>query len=203
MDIDNRELYEDLVRSHARDVYRFAFRLTGSSHKAEDLVQETLYHAWRAMDSLRDHGRARAWLLQILRHRYHHWLRTKSRRVPTINDSDQLLDLPEHAHANALTRLSNQELLQRALNELKIQYKEPFLLVFMQGMTCREAAESLDLPVGTVLSRIHRARIRLRGLVHQFDPSGEHANNCDRLEGETKGTQNPVKQAEEMSHENE
>lgn len=177
--IQDRELYEDLVRSHARDVYRFAFRLSGSADIAEELTQETMYHAWRSISSLRDQDRARAWLLQILHNRHKHWLRTRSRRVVTINDSDQLNQTADQANNDLLKTLSNQELLQRSLDALENRYKEPFLLVFMEGMTCNEAAEFLDLPLGTVLSRIYRARRQLRGIVAELDPSPDHSRNSD------------------------
>lgn len=94
-----------------------------------------------------------------------------------VADSDHLNQTADKSNSDVLAKLSNQELLQRSLDELEIRYKEPFLLVFMQGMTCREAAEVLDLPLGTVLSRIHRARQQLRGFVQQLDPTADHANN--------------------------
>ena len=168
--IDDREFYEELVSSHARALYQFAYRLCGTKDKADDLVQETMYHAWRSISSLRDKKRGRAWLLQILRNRYKHLMRTQSRRIKTDADAGQIDRADEQAGEDLLAKISNQELLQRSLDSLEDCYKEPFLLVFMQDMTCRETAEFLDLPLGTVLSRIHRARIQLRRQMQHLDP---------------------------------
>ncbi|MCG8618602.1 MAG: hypothetical protein MI802_20475, partial [Desulfobacterales bacterium] len=75
--------YESWVENHATELYRYALRTSGRADIAEDLTQETFYHAWRSMKSLRDPSRARAWLFQILRYRYAHWLRDKGRQVKT------------------------------------------------------------------------------------------------------------------------
>jgi RNA polymerase sigma-70 factor (ECF subfamily) len=160
----DRKLYEDLVHRHAADLYRFAHRLCGNAQIAEDLVQDSFYEAWRLIHSLREPRRGRAWLFQILRYRYAHTVRDRSRRVrATGGGGGELLDqIAEEPGQDVLDALSNQELLQRALDSLDDDYKEPFLMVFLEGLRCHEVAESLDLPLGTVLSRIHRARQLLR-----------------------------------------
>ena len=88
-------------------------------------------------------------------------------------DIDQLNQIPDRAGPDVLAKLSDQELLQIALEALEERYKEPFLLVFLEDFTCREAAELLDIPLGTVLSRIHRARQFLRRFIRQLDPTSE------------------------------
>ena len=170
----DRRLYEKLVRSYGADVYRFAYRLCGDRHAADDLVQETFCEAWRSIGSLRDAARGKAWLFQIARYRNAHTIRDRSRRVRANPDIDQLNQISDKAGPDVLARLSNQELLQIALEALQDRYKEPFLLVFLEDFTCSEAAELLDIPLGTVLSRIHRARQFLRRNLRQLDPTGEH-----------------------------
>lgn len=162
-----------------------------------------MYHAWRSFDSLRDHDRVRAWLLQILRHRHHHWLRTQSRRVKTVADSNQLNQEVDQVETDVLARISNQELLQRSLDELEIKYKEPFLLVFLEGMTCREAASALDLPLGTVLSRIHRARIKLRGTARKLDPDFENTDDSLVSKEPPQNTETDGNFLQKLSNENE
>lgn len=169
----HRRLYEQLVRSHAGDLYRFAYRLCGHAEMADDLVQETFFEAWRSIKSLRDPSRGKSWLFQILRYRRAHGIRDRSRRVQATVGIDQLDNISDGAGADILVKLSNQELLQRALDALNERYKEPFLLVFLEDFTCREAAESLNIPLGTVLSRIHRARQLLRRFLRQLDPADE------------------------------
>ena len=78
-DIEARALYDRLVSDHAADLYALAFRLTGRREVAEDLVQEACTEAWRSLAALRDQAHARAWLMQILRHRWLHWRRARSR----------------------------------------------------------------------------------------------------------------------------
>ncbi len=161
--------YEQLVHDHARDLYRFAYRLCGRADWAEDLVQETFTEAWKSIASLRDVARGKAWLFRILRHRYSHAIRDQSRRIrPTANLEDSQATA---AGRDVLDLLADRELLDQALDSLSDAFKQPFLLVFGQDLTCQEAAEVLDIPLGTVLSRIHRARVilrqRLRELGHE------------------------------------
>lgn len=160
---DGRQtLYDSWVREYSGDIYRCALRLCGQPDVAEELVQEVFYEAWRSMDRLRDPAKARAWLLSILRHRYMHWLRDQKRRPKSgeaAREQAQRLSTGEDLPQDILAR---QESLQAALDALEDRYKVPFLLVFLEGMTCQQAAEFLDIPLGTVLSRIHRARRFLR-----------------------------------------
>ena len=84
-----------------------------------------------------------------------------------------LADVADNAGVDVLAKLSNQELLRLALEALNEQYREPFLLVFLEDFTCRETAELLSIPLGTVLSRIHRARQFLRRFLRQLDAADE------------------------------
>ena len=158
-----KQVYESWVAQHAADLYRMAYRLSGAAASAEDLVQETFYQAWKSMGSLKDPGKARAWLFQILRFRYAHWVRGEVRRPrgrPLSDVPDDTLAVGEDR--SPLDVMIDQELLQKAMDDLSDLFKIPFLMVTLQGLTCRETAQALDLPLGTVLSRIHRARQMLR-----------------------------------------
>jgi RNA polymerase sigma-70 factor (ECF subfamily) len=163
----HREIFEDLVRDHAAELHRFAFWQTGDPEVAEDLVQESYYEAWRSIRTLRQPETARAWIFQILRHRYAHWLRTNRRRPQILMDPADLerAEGDDLRGRHALDVLENRDALESAFARLEDRYKEPFLLVFLEGLTCREAAELLDVPLGTVLSRIHRARRRRRSFL--------------------------------------
>jgi len=162
---DARTIFESLVRAHAADLYRFAFRLLGEAQGAEDLVQEAYHHAWRSVESLRDPAAGRAWLLTILRRRWSRRLRDESRRRgPRLEERDvdqSASPLP----GPDIDLLARREWVQDALNRLDPRLKETFLLVFLEGLSCREAAERLGSPLGTVLSRVHRARVALRVLL--------------------------------------
>lgn len=162
-DATRRGLYDALVSEHAADLHALAFRLTGLRDVAEDLVQEAFAGAWQSLDTLSDRSRARSWLMQILRHRWLHWRRARAARPAEAGG----LDLVEARHVPPEPPAGNEvsQDLQVALDELDERFREPFLMVFLQGMTCREVAEELAIPLGTVLSRIHRARLALRDLV--------------------------------------
>ncbi len=166
----NRELYERMVRDHADELYRFAYRRCGNAHTAEDLVEETFLEAWRSLPSLRDPQRVRAWVYQILRHRYAHWIRDRSRRIQPKTSLEEVEHTLSAPAPEMLENLSRRELLQQALDALADRYREPFLTVFLEGFTCKETAAMLDLPLGTVLSRIHRARIFLREYLRELAP---------------------------------
>jgi RNA polymerase sigma-70 factor (ECF subfamily) len=172
-----RVRYEALVQAHAVDLHRFAYRLTGKMDAAQDLVQETFLEAWRSIGSQSMPGKERAWLFSVLRHRWAHQRRDSSRRIQTRDDSEQLHQQPS-SDAGVLDRMIHTERLQSALDALDAPFRETFLMVFMQGLTCKEAAEALGVPLGTVLSRVSRAKEAMRksvrkGKQHSGSPSPE------------------------------
>ena len=183
-----RNKYEQWVRQFAPELYRFAYRLTGRKEAAEDLVQETFTEAWHSIASQRHPERARAWLFQIMRYRYSHLVRDAQRRIHTGSSSELLEDYPAAATLPPIDVLANEETLQAALGTLDNKLKETFLTVFMEGHTCRETAEILHIPIGTVLSRLDRARKALRAAIavsgrdpHTLPPAA--ANADDRMGG--------------------
>lgn len=145
--------YQALVDLHWQELYRFAYRLCGDRHSAEDIVQETYCQAWKHLSSLHSDQTARAWLFQILRR---HYLRQgrQNRNHPTQNIANH--DPPSPANENEAAE--KQDSIQAALNILEAKFKEPLLMVTVGGLTCDQAAKELGLPLGTVLSRIYRAR---------------------------------------------
>src|SRR5262245_8186390 len=157
-------LYEDLVRRLATPLYRLAFRLCGDAQRAEDLVQEAYFHAWRSIESLEDPAAARPWLVTILRRRGFRALR-RARREPPAIDLDRVDAAAHPLPGPDLDRVERQDALQRAIDLLDPAFREPFVLVFCEGLSCREVAELLDVPLGTVLSRVHRARMTLRTIL--------------------------------------
>lgn len=194
----NLELYNGFVHDHAAGLYRFAFRLSGEADTAEDLVQEVFLEAWRSLHSLRDPGSAKAWLYQILRHRYAHWLRDRARRPDLRASADRLENVPSLPGTDPLDVLCRQEILQKALDALDDRYKESFLMVFMQGFTCKETAGELDVPLGTVLSRIHRARKFLRQFLRDHSFAWEEGELSDtRGEGLDDGLRGRTEPGEE------
>jgi RNA polymerase sigma-70 factor (ECF subfamily) len=132
---------------------RFARRLTGDIPGAEDLVQETLLNAWRSFRQFRDGTSPRAWLYRILVNSfYEHGRKT---RIAPVSLDDRI---PAGANSTAIERLE----INQALDSLPLEYRTVLLLGVVEGFTCREISEILSVPIGTVMSRMSRARQSLR-----------------------------------------
>ncbi len=132
-------------------------------------MQETYLEAWNALDSLRDREKARAWLFGILRYRHAHLKRDSIRRIQPDRELGSVENLVADLKDDPLEDMAGRDRLQKALNALEDRYKEPFLMVFLEGLSCAETARQLELPLGTVLSRIHRARNALRKYLGWLD----------------------------------
>ena len=150
--------FHGLVSNHAPALYRLAYRLTGDSHEAEDVVQETLRSAWKSRDRF-DRGRShRAWLASILRRRVVDRWRKKSRTPHTAGEFG--MEVPVEGVDPLASELTDE--MQHALEHLSCNLRESLLLVVVGELTHQEAADMLGIPLGTVLSRVSRARQRLR-----------------------------------------
>ncbi len=152
---DEQLLYEQLVKSHWREIYTYALRLSGNRSDAEDVVQDTYLQAWRSIGSLRDPGSARSWLYTIARRG---WWRMRENR----NASQSLDGLSIPDGRNDQRTSDELDAVQRTLNRLDRTFRDPFLMVAIEGLSCRQVADELKLPLGTVLSRIARAREKLK-----------------------------------------
>jgi len=153
--------FEAEAMPHVDRLFRLAMWLERDRSEAEDLVQETLTRAWEAFHRYTPGTNCRAWLTTILQHARANRRRTQARSpiVPT--------GLEERV-ANAIPfvppvpdTLTDEDLLA-ALDSIPSQYQEIILLCDVQEMTYKEIAAALDVPVGTVMSRLHRGRERLR-----------------------------------------
>jgi RNA polymerase sigma-70 factor (ECF subfamily) len=139
------------------DLFRFAFWLARDRQVAEDVVQESLLRAWRSRDSLETQDSARHWLLTIVRRE--HARRFERKRVKTVQ-VDELVneESPELAVADEREVLD----MRRAIMRLPDDYREPLVLQVLIGQTTQEIASQLGLTQGAVLTRLFRARQKLR-----------------------------------------
>ena len=149
--------FEALVHAYASDLYRYAVWRGNSTEAAEDLVQETFLRAWKALDSLLDARAARGWLMTILRRE--HARRFEGPRAGGLRLDD--LD-PERVAGFAEADRADVLALRRALAALSKDYREPLLLQVLGGYSCEEIGEMLGLKPGAVMTRLSRARHRLR-----------------------------------------
>ena len=153
----SRAEFNRLVAEHGPTLYRMAYRMVGDRHEAEDIVQETFRSAWKSR-RLFEPGRGdRAWLASILRRRAaDHWRR---RPLPVFASDTQ----PEIGiEGDDPLRDGYTDEMQRALGRLPNELRESLLLVVVGELTHQETADLLGVPLGTVLSRVSRARRRLR-----------------------------------------
>jgi RNA polymerase sigma-70 factor, ECF subfamily len=156
---------------------RVARRITGDPTDAEDLVQETLIRAYRAVERF-DGRHPRAWLLTILRNT---WRNMNRRTRPRLLDAeDDMLSVPatgadgrKGAEEQVLGGVFDAEL-AAALRHLSDNHRDVVVLVDIDGLTYQEAADVLGIPTGTVMSRLHRARNRLRKRLERsgYPPGG-------------------------------
>lgn len=144
---------------------RVARRLTRDGNDAEDLVQDTLVRAYRAFDRF-DGRYPRAWLLTILRNTHRNELR---KRRPDFMDDEVACALPAQGGdgridgvLDAALRDDLDPIVGAALASLSAKHRAVVALVDLDGLTYQEAAEMLEVPVGTVMSRLHRARAKVR-----------------------------------------
>ena len=161
-----KEFRESLIRE-MKDLRAFAVSLSGSFHQADDLLQETLLKAWSNSGSFIPGTNMRAWLVTILRNTYYSQYRKRGREVP---DTDGI-------YSSRLATPPNQEAsvdmsdFQNALLKLAPEHRDVLLMVGASGLSYEEAAEICGVAVGTIKSRLNRARGRLADLLGIKDAS--------------------------------
>jgi RNA polymerase sigma-70 factor (ECF subfamily) len=166
-----------LIDAHYEPLYRYAFRLTGSAADAEDLTQETFGKALVRLPQLREPDRAKAWLFRILRNAYLHKVRDQKRhKVIPLDAVGDVAQRPGDEPSEI-----DPARLQQALNELDEAFRTPIILYYFEEFSYKDIAEQMELPIGTVMSRLARAKGYLRarlgstgsgenGTIHAADP---------------------------------
>jgi RNA polymerase sigma-70 factor (ECF subfamily) len=157
--------FEELAMPLFDSLYNFARWLAQNSNDAEDLVQETYLKALRGFASFQYGTNFRAWMFQILRNNFLSSCSKLERRMTVAMDSEE--DGPELAAdtktpETILMNRFNSQLMQRAIDDLPVHYRETLLLCEVEEMSYQEIAEVLSIPMGTVMSRLARARKAVR-----------------------------------------
>lgn len=146
----------ELIEEHSALLYRYAYRLTGDADDAEDLVQQTFLLAHQHGDQLREAGAARGWLISIVRNVF-----LKSIRHRDRGRSLEEIDEPQMADTS-LEEPIHLELLQHALLELAEEFRSPLVLYYFEEFSYQEIAKQMGVPIGTVMSRLSRAKAYLK-----------------------------------------
>ncbi|MFC0116953.1 sigma-70 family RNA polymerase sigma factor [Pseudoalteromonas xiamenensis] len=152
-----QQRYEQMVRTYHTELYRFAYWLCGDATIAEDLVQETFLRAWRSLDSLQDENATKPWLITILR-------RENARRFERkqFDYADVEQDTLEDKERFTLDDEMEQTVIQRHINNLEPEYREPLIMQVVMGFSGDEIADMLELNKNTVMTRLYRARNQLK-----------------------------------------
>jgi RNA polymerase sigma-70 factor, ECF subfamily len=167
--MDAQQRFREVVLPHLDDALSLARWLTGNVADAEDVVQEACLRAYAAIATARQ-GNPRAWLLVIVRNTAFSWLAKNRPKAVVVTDDERVfeqagLEMSDRAEAAtpeaAMIAQADADLLQRAIAALPISYREVLVLREIEGLSYREISEIVAIPVGTVMSRLARARSQL------------------------------------------
>ena len=148
--------FDAVTRTHWPALYRYAYRLSGDSHTAEDLVQDSLLRAWRSIDRLQSPAAILGWLKTIVR-------RENARRFERVQPRECALPVDEVVAGRQSYDTSTEAfVLRRAIRELPAEYREPLILQVLHGLSQQEIADRLGLSCAGAGTRLFRARQRLR-----------------------------------------
>jgi RNA polymerase sigma-70 factor (ECF subfamily) len=160
--------FEELAMPLFPKLYNFAQWLTGDRSEAEDLVQETYLKALKGFTSFEQGTNFRAWMYRILRNTFL-TSRTglKTRATVSLDDEEDPITQPATAETpeSVLLATANRQAIENALEELPVKFREIVLLCDVEEMSYQELADTLAIPVGTVMSRLSRARRAMRELL--------------------------------------
>jgi len=163
--------FQRLALSHLDALYNFAVYLTRNPAPAEDLVQETYLRAFRFSHRFQPGTHLRAWLFQILRNTFLTFYRLRERELPLAEDGVPDWDAPmfHEAPAEDPSVLEAHTDLERAMRRLPDEFRTVLLLAEVEGLPLEEVAQIMACPVGTVKSRIFRAKERLRVILRDYE----------------------------------
>jgi len=175
---DQRLAFEQAALPHLDAVYTAALRLARNPADAEDLLQETILRAYRFFHQFTEGTNCRAWLLAILYNNFRNSYRRGAREQPAATTEEFDREVETCSLRSDQTRINPEDLIgnriighriEAALNAIPRDFREALLLVDVQELNYQEVAEVLDVPLGTIKSRVSRARALLREALHGFE----------------------------------
>ena len=175
-EVKKQEDFEEEIIPHLDALYNFGLRLTSDPNDAEDLVQDTIVKAYRFFDSYEKGTNAKAWLFRILKNSYINNYRKQSKQ-PNQVDYDEVATFYETIRAERTDTSDLEDRMFRdlidddisnALEELPEDFRTVVLLCDVEGFTYEEIANMLDVPIGTIRSRLHRGRNLLKAQLMEY-----------------------------------
>jgi RNA polymerase sigma-70 factor, ECF subfamily len=158
--------FDEVVLPHVDAAYNLARWLAGNDHDAADIAQEACVRAWQYRGGFRG-GSGRAWLLTIVRNTAYTWLRKNRPQTMVALNDDELAEIEDPAVHPASFQNADVAVLRAALEELPVEFREALVLRELEGLSYKEIADIADVPLGTVMSRLARARRLLQTIFHQ------------------------------------
>ena len=180
VNMTTREDFTHDAMQHAPQLFSTAMRMTRNRSDAEDLVQETFIKAWRSFTTYQQGTNLRAWLFRIMTNTYINKYNAQQRK-PTeteLDDVEELFlykrlgavdqsQLSQSAEDQMLSLFTDDEV-KKALEELPDQFRIPVLMSDVEGFSYKEIAEILEIPLGTVMSRLHRGRKSMQKMLYEY-----------------------------------
>lgn len=159
--IDKETIYKEEAMVHFKEIYRVALRLTRRKEEAEELVQETFMQAWKSFEKYKQGTNCRAWLYQILFNTNSSEQRKRFTQSKHFQDVDEFVMENATSHNPVSEHLTDKTVI-RAIDKLPEHYSAVIILVDVYDFRYNEVTEILNIPIGTVMSRLNRARKKLR-----------------------------------------
>jgi RNA polymerase sigma factor (sigma-70 family) len=173
---EKQSIFNQEFMPHINSMYNFAYRLTLDSDDAKDLLQDTYLKAFRFLDSFQQGTNAKAWLFRILKNSFINDYRKKSKEPSKVdyqevetfyNSEDVDRQITPDLRVEALQDMIGDEI-STALNSLDVDFRTVIILCDLEGFKYEEMAKILDIPIGTVRSRLHRARNLLKEKLSEY-----------------------------------
>ncbi len=174
--LEKLEIFEQEFLPHIHSIYNFAYRITFDEDDAKDLVQETYFKSFRFIDSFEKGTNAKAWLFRILKNSFINEFRKKNKEpvkidyqeVEAFYNSDEVNHMiTSNLQVEAVKEMIGDEV-SIALNSLEVDFRTVIILCDIEGFSYEEMALILDVPIGTIRSRLHRARNLLREKLRKY-----------------------------------
>jgi RNA polymerase sigma factor (sigma-70 family) len=166
--------FEEMILPHLNAAYNLARWIMNNDQDAEDMVQEAYLRAYKYFVSFQGTN-SRAWLLTIVRNTCYTWLKENRSKELTVELQDEMVDVEDEPfNAESLfQRRNNRNILRRAIEQLPLEFREVIILRDLEDLAYKEIAQIAGIPIGTVMSRLARAHLRLKqGLMNLIEEEG-------------------------------